>query len=93
MVNTIKEPNKELWFKSKTYGWGWVPATWQGWLIVLGYVLVMILLSLDMSNDTQPNTESLINFIVPFIVGTILLLYICYKKGEKPRWRWGKDTL
>jgi hypothetical protein len=22
---------------------------------------------------------------------TLLLIGICYLKGEKPRWRWGKD--
>ena len=30
---------KQLWFKAKTYGYGWYPVTWQGWLVILIYVL------------------------------------------------------
>ncbi len=29
------------WFKRKTYGWGWTPVSWQGWLVTLGLVVVI----------------------------------------------------
>jgi hypothetical protein len=32
------------WFKRKRYGWGFTPATWQGWAVVLGYLIVVIAL-------------------------------------------------
>jgi hypothetical protein len=38
------------------------------------------------------NPDSGSNFLVsalPIIVLTILLITICYKKGEGPRWQWG----
>ncbi len=28
----------KYWFKAKNYGWGWYPATWQGWLILAGFI-------------------------------------------------------
>jgi hypothetical protein len=39
---------------------------------------------LDERVDTNP-TEFLVETAV--LVG--LLIFICYKKGEKPRWQWG----
>lgn len=79
----------ELWFKAKTYGWGWTPVTWQGWALVLGYVLVMVLIFLDINKNTENLIKNILNFITPFVVGTGLLIFICYKKGEKPHWSWG----
>jgi len=33
---------KPLWFKAKQYGWGWYPARWQGWLIVIGFIIFKV---------------------------------------------------
>ena len=31
------------WFPARRYGWGWgLPATWQGWLVLAGYVLLAL---------------------------------------------------
>lgn len=82
---------KEIWFKAKSYGWGWYPATWQGWLamfIWIGFNLY-IFLNMDSNSDFIGNT--LINFALPFILSTLLFLLLCYKKGEYPKWRWGKE--
>jgi hypothetical protein len=35
-------------------------------------------------------SDTLMLFVLPFVIGTGALLIVCYKKGEKPRWRWGK---
>jgi len=32
------------WFGRKKFGWGWGPATWQGWLTVAVYGLVVFLI-------------------------------------------------
>ena len=86
-----KDSKVELWFKAKSYGWGWTPVTWQGWALVLGYVLVMVWILLDFSKNNTNIVNALVSFVTPFIVGTGLLIFICYKKGEKPSWRWGKN--
>jgi len=74
----------KIWFKRKLYGWGWTPVTWEGWLVLLVW-LVFFISFVNKINDH----EWLKNLV--FVFGSvILLLYICYKKGEKPRWQWGK---
>lgn len=79
---------KKLWFKRKRYGWGWYPVTWQGWLVVLIYILCLLVAVLDLKN-TQNAGEVVFSHIVPIVFLTIMLIIICYKKGEKPRWQWG----
>lgn len=80
---------KKLWFKRKTYGWGWTPATWEGWAVLLGF---FILIGLNYWRLFDPSNEA--DFLVYFLPQTWLLLLIlilvCYKTGEKPRWQWGE---
>ena len=39
---TDKAPHP--WFGPKRIGWGFRPASWQGWLLVLGVVVVFVVL-------------------------------------------------
>ncbi len=73
---------KNVWFKAKTYGYGWYPATWEGWLILILFILAEILII--------EKIKSLIIIPISLILVTILII-ISYKKGEKPKWRWGKN--
>ncbi len=84
---------KKIWFKRKRYGWGWTPVTWQGWLVVLGYITLVMTVVFMREKAIPGNPDSGSNFLVsalPIFVLTTMLMYICYKKGEKPRWQWGK---
>lgn len=76
---------KKLWFKAKCYGWGWYPSSWEGFLFLLVW-LVLFALSIKMMDH-----EWLKNLIFIFII-TGILIYICYKKGEKPGWCWGCEN-
>ena len=73
----------KLWFRAKYYGWGWYPCSWEGWLALLTWA-IFFALTVARINDH----EWLKNLIFIFIF-TGILLWICYKKGEKPGWRWG----
>jgi hypothetical protein len=33
------------WFRRKSFGWGWSPASWQGWLVTLGGALALAALA------------------------------------------------
>jgi hypothetical protein len=83
----MPEPSeKEIWFPAKRYGWGWgLPCRWQGW-VVLGVWLLMIILSALFLMPSHP-------WLFEGAVWTLVaaLIAICWWKGEKPRWRWGKD--
>lgn len=95
-MNIIKEhieylkdnPNK-YWFKKKLYGWGWTPATKEGWLVILIYLILILSFSLTIDKNSPPK-EVFFTFILPIFLLTSLLIKICYKKGEKPGWSWGQ---
>jgi hypothetical protein len=78
---------QNYWFRAKRYGWGWgLPLTWQGWIIVIAYS-VMITVGIFVF----PTEEKKALFICWLVGFTIILLVICWIKGEPNRWRWGND--
>ena len=76
------------WFPAKRYGWGWgTPRTWQGWA-AFGVYLVAIVSGMALI-DVNTRPELLAGYLVCI---SAVLLYICWRKGEPPRWRWrGRD--
>ena len=80
------ETNKSrILFPAKQYGWGWGPPNcWQGWAVMAIWLILLIAGAFFI----MPNTPG---FIVYSIVMALLLCLVCYLKGEKPRWRSGKD--
>ena len=90
----LKDNAKGYWLKRKLYGWGWLPAKWQGWCVVLLYILLILSLVLTREKDIPGNPDSGSNFLtfeLPIIILTTLLIIVAYKKGEKPSWQWGKS--
>ncbi|KKP84263.1 MAG: hypothetical protein UR82_C0009G0010 [Candidatus Moranbacteria bacterium GW2011_GWF1_35_5] len=90
----IKDNPEGYWFKAKLYGWGWTPAKWQGWLVIILYLFLVLSLVLSREEAILGNPDSGSNFLtfaLPIIVLTTLLIVVAYKKAEKPRWQWGKD--
>lgn len=81
---------KHVWFKRKIYGWGWVPVTWQGWLITILYVGLLAAFALTI-DETSPAREVAFTFAIPAVLLTIAFIRIAYKKGESPHWQWGVD--
>ncbi len=84
----LKDNPKGYWFKRKLYGWGWTPVRVEGWITIILYIAGVIYFAVKADNIT-PNTLPSREYIVPIIVLTIILLFICYVKGEKPKWQWG----
>lgn len=76
----------KIWFKAKRYGWGWYPATWQGWAVLAIY-LVVVIASIPALDDSTG--EPSVAYYVLVLLATANLIFISYRKGEKPRWRWG----
>jgi uncharacterized membrane protein YhaH (DUF805 family) len=79
---------QRIWFRAKDYGYGWYPSAWQGWVILLVFVVLLILNVVRISV-----TPSLYDLVVWYLPETIILvgvlIFICYLTGEKPEWRWG----
>lgn len=74
------------WFRAKRYGWGWTPLTWQGWAALAAFVALLVADWL-----VFPPTKALPDYIGCVVGLTILLVAVCWLKGEPPRWRWGDD--
>lgn len=89
-MEEVKKP-KKLWFKAKTYGWGWTPVTWQGWLILAIYLFCVAHYARDVGSQGMPTIHRFAYFFVGLGGLTSLLVWICYKKGERPRWSWGRE--
>ena len=66
-----------------------MPAKKEGWLVLLAYLIVIIVPGLFVERFIQSGEEFLKWFLPLIIIATVLLIWICYKKGEKPRWMWG----
>ncbi len=91
-IKYLKDNPQGYWFKAKLYGWGWTPAKWQGWAVILIYTALILTLIFTREDSVVGNPDSGSNvlvFALPIIILTTLLIFICYKKGEKPGWKWG----
>lgn len=71
-----------LWFKRKTYGYGWTPVTWQGWTTIIIWLILFYF--------AVTKIDSEIVKLVSILILTGILIFVSYKKGEKPKWQWGK---
>ena len=86
----LRDNPKRYWFKAKWYGWGWVPATWQGWLVILGFVAVISWMAFQLPvEETSPSDAQLLWFFGKVVMTIGVLVLVAYWKGEKPHWSWG----
>ena len=83
----MSSPRKPaFWFPAKSYGWGWGPPNcWQGWAVIAGFLALegagaLLLIPVQATEG----------FIAYTTVLTLILIFICWRKGEPLRWRWGK---
>lgn len=81
----------KLWFKRKRYGWGWYPSTWEGWLLLAIYLVLTIGSVYIVEWMNLSEIQSAYTVMITVTILTIILLIICYKKGESPKWQWGED--
>lgn len=88
-IRYLKDNPKRYWFKRKLFGWGWTPATWEGWLITL-IVLGLIIVNAIRADYNATSEKDVVLSVIPqtFIL-ILLLIAVCYVKGEKPKWQWG----
>ncbi|MDE3023672.1 MAG: hypothetical protein KGI54_17800 [Pseudomonadota bacterium] len=77
----------EYWFPAKRYGWGWgIPVTWQGWAVIVVYVLFVLLAVITVPPIIYP-----LWFLIVLVLLNAMLFIICWLKGEPLRWRGGRQ--
>lgn len=84
-------PLKKPWFRAKKYGYGWrLPATWQGWVVLIAYFAFVIGNFIRIDRYSHSASDTLRPYIIQTILISIIFLVIVYFTGEKPKWRFGK---
>jgi hypothetical protein len=81
-----------VWFKAKTYGWGWTPSTWEGWAVTIVDLAAVLGWGGYLVSHPALATRSdfLLVALLPIIAAAAILIVLCWLKGERPRWRWGE---
>lgn len=74
------------WFAPKRFGYGaGLPISWQGWVLTIGFVGVMIALGLLFRSEPVRLAAAIAPFLVAFLA-------ICAKTTRGGwRWRWGEE--
>ena len=60
------------WFRRKTFGLGWTPCTWQGWLVVLGFVVLTLAVNWGLFGMTADQRKTVILLLIaPLLAITV----------------------
>lgn len=81
---------RTYWFRAKSYGWGWVPATWHGWVILVVFIALIVGNVYRIDSRSHSASDTLIQAVPESIFLILILIGICWRTGERPQWRWGK---
>lgn len=83
----LKDNPEGYWFKRKLFGWGWTPATREGWLVIL--VFIAAVLVIVVRGELLESEEAILKQVIVPVFGLVfLLIYISWKTGEPPKWQW-----
>jgi len=84
---------QKKWFRARNIGWGWQPATWEGWGLTFLWAFAVIADFVWVDGASHSASDTLINFIPHAVVITGLYLVLVILTGEEPKWRWGGPTI
>ena len=81
--NDMSADSPRYWFRAKRYGLGWsLPLAWQGWVFFVVWILIFLSGIRFLTPGSQPTRWVFAAAMV------VLLLAICYWKGEPSGRRW-----
>jgi hypothetical protein len=77
--------DRVYWFPAKRYGWGWgTPKVWQGQAVLAAFFILLIA-----GGALLIPTRGELFFLGYAVALCVILMVVCWLKGEPPRWRWG----
>jgi hypothetical protein len=83
----------KLWFKARRYGWGWTPASIEGWMVLAVFLVLVVggvAIYVRALRGGVPIGRAMPLFLLWIAILSGGLIAIGYATGEPPRWRWGK---
>jgi hypothetical protein len=86
------ESEKKYWFKPKSYGYGFEPISWEGWLMTLLLILAMLGWGKIIGFFEPEGDEK--KEVLQFLLGMGALIFVFFQialprcKGEL-KWNWG----
>lgn len=84
------------WFRPKTYGYGATPTTWEGWLAIAVYVVVVAALTLPLfawpaGMPAGAAFSQVLTWAILMALLTLAFVRVTRAKTDGQwRWRWGK---
>jgi hypothetical protein len=78
----------KFWFKTKYFGIGWYPSSWEGWAIILVFSVLTLSTAYFIQQITTTRSDFLFIFLTTALIILVLLFWIISQKGEKLKWRW-----
>ncbi len=88
-ARSMNTNNPRYWFRAKRYGLGWgLPLAWQGWVFLLAWIVTVLV-----GHRLLVPYDKVLRWTFTGAM-LILLLVVCYWKGEPSgrRWNSGDDA-
>lgn len=81
------------WFKAKRYGYGWYPATWEGWVVMAVWLVAFVRLAILFVHQMRMtgDIQNLYWYLPLVFLVTGVLIWIAWLTGEPAKWRWDND--
>jgi len=81
-----------LWFRARSYGWGWRPASIEGWLVLalffVGVAIDVAIFAYRLHGGVDQRS-AMTGFLVWIGILAAALIAVGGMTGERPRWHWG----
>lgn len=74
---------KKEWFEAKSSDGSWRPCCWQGWLVTLIYILLVILIPVLLEKKALDVPDKLLLILITIFLLTVMFIIIAYLKGKK----------
>lgn len=73
----------KAWFKLNKQRIGWMPISWQGWVLTIAYVAFTIYNFFRIESTSHSTSNMIMNFILQTLIVTGFFSTICYLTAEK----------
>jgi len=88
-IKYIKDNPEGYWFKAKPYGYGWTPATREGFIVLGLFVIALLGNAFRLEYYYGSGDAFAIRVIYQTVILVGILTLIAVRTGEKPKWKWG----